>query len=240
MNKFSIMIVAMSMVGLANANNNSSHSNSWTGFYAGVDTGVVFNNTELRSQQLAFTNPSERCDTTSNFSSFFPGVHLGYMHQFPHYFVSGIEANVSFNTNQNNKLSCQCPDNPNVSDRFSFKNQMQSSIKGRGGPALNWNKNILLPYVTTGASFAHTGLSYKNEGGDLYAKSTTQTGWLIGGGIEWSFKHNWSLRAEYSHVDYGNMTKLKIPSVYGLVDPNGQAHIDLNTNNILVAISYWI
>ena len=79
-----------------------------------------------------------------------------------------------------------------------------------------------------------------NEGGDFYSKNTTRTGWLIGTGIEWSFRKNWSLRAEYAYVDYGNTLKLKIPSVYGLVDPNGNARVSLNTNSILVAINYWI
>lgn len=247
MNKFSILtksvVIAMGMVGMAYAHNNSSDYSSlssWTGFYAGVNEGAVFNHVQLRSQQLGFTNPSGHCNTSSDFSTFFPGIQLGYMYQFPNDFVSGIEANATFNTNQKNTLSCTCPDNPDVSDRFSMRNQMQSSIKGRVGRALNWNKSILLPYLTAGASFVNTGLSYQNEGGDFYSNNTTQAGWLIGAGIEWSFRQNWSLRAEYAYADYGNTIKLGIPSVYGLVDPNGNARVALNANSILLAINYWI
>jgi outer membrane immunogenic protein len=117
---------------------------------------------------------------------------------------------------------------------------MQSFIKGRGGRALHWNQNLFLPYVTAGAGLVNTGLTYRNEGGNYYAKNTTQAGWLIGTGIEWFFKQNWSLRAEYSYVNYGNTIQLSIPNVYGLIDPNGNAHVDLNANNILLAINYWI
>lgn len=90
-----------------------------------------------------------------------------------------------------------------------------------------------------GASFANAGLTYKNEGSDYYSQNTTQAGWLIGAGIEWSFRQNWSLRTEYSYVNYGNAIHLKIPSIYGLLDPNGNARVNLNANNLLVAINYW-
>lgn len=245
MNIFSIItsgvVIAMSMVEVAYADHNSSlYTRHWTGLYAGINEGFVFNKIKLRSQQLGFTNPSGTCNTNSDLVTFSPGIQLGYMYQFPNYLVSGIEANVTFNTNQNDRLGCSCPDNPNISDRFSFKNQMQSSIKGRLGRALNGNKGLVLPYLILGASFANVGLTYLNEGGDYYSKDIKQAGSLIGAGIEWAFKQNWSLRAEYSYVNYGNTLSLKIPSVYGLLDPKGTARVDLNCNNISIAINYWI
>jgi len=238
MNKFSIIakgvVIAIGMVGIVYADN------SWTGFYAGVNAGLAFNHARLTSQQLGFTNPGENCNTSSDVSTFFPGMQFGFMHQSPNDLVSGIEANIAVNTNQKNTLKCNCPENPDVSDRFSFRNQMQNSVKGRVGRAMNWNNNILLPYLTAGASFANVGLTYKNEGGDYYSDKATQAGWLIGAGIEWAFRQNWSLRAEYYYADYGNTIKLNIPSVYGLVDTNGHAHVDLSSNNVIVAINYWI
>jgi len=238
MNKLLVMakcvVITMSMMGIAYADN------TWTGFYAGVNAGSAFNHVQLKSQQLGFTDTSENCNTSSDFSTFFPGIQLGFMHQFPNDLVSGIEANITVNTNQKKTFKCSCPENPDVSDRFSFRNQMQNSIKGRVGRALDWNKNILLPYLTAGVSFANVGLTYKNEGGDYYSENSTQSGWLIGAGIEWAFMQNWSLRAEYYYADYGNTIKLNIPSVYGLLDTNGHAHAELSSNNIVVAINYWI
>ena len=247
MKKLSTLIkslgIGMSMLGIALADNDTYHyssSNSWTGLYGGIDAGFTFNNVQLRSQQLGFTNPSENCNISSDFSTFFPGIQVGYLYQYPNDFVWGIETNVTFNANQNDTLNCRCPYNSYVSDRFSFKNQMQTSIKGRGGHALNWNKSLLLSYLTAGASFVNAGLNYTNEGGDFYSKNTTPTGWLIGAGIEWSFRRNWSLRAEYAYMDYGNAIQLKIPSVYDLIDPNGNARVALTTNTISVAINYWL
>lgn len=238
MKKISIMakgvVIAVGMVGIAYADN------TWTGFYAGVDAGVVVNDVQLRSQQLGFTNPGEHCNANSDFSTFFPGIQAGYKYQFPNYLVAGIEANITFNTTQKEVLHCVCPINTYVSDRFTFRYQLQNAIKGQVGRVINWNQSNVLPYVTAGASFAKVRLSYHNEGGDYYSSHVTQPGWLIGAGIEWAFLQYWSLAAEYAYLDYGNTITLNIPSVYSLRDPNGKAHVDLRSNNVVVAINYWI
>lgn len=245
MNKFLIMIMTtMNIVGIAYADENPSpyslNRNNWTGLYAGMNAGVLTNHIQLKSQQLGFTNPSGTCDLSSDFSSFSPGIQLGYLHQFPNYLVSGIEANATFNTNQKDRLSCQCPFNSNVSDSFSFKNQRQNALKARMGLALTWKKSLLLPYLTAGVSFATVGLTYENEGGDYDSKNIMQAGWLLGAGIELAVGQHWSLRAEYAYADYGNTIKLNIPSVYGLADPNGNARANLNSNNVALALNYWI
>lgn len=232
MKKISIIAaITMSMAGIAHA--------EWTGLYAGVNAEYVFNHEELKSQQLGFTAPSENYNTSSDFSTFSSGGQLGYVYQFPNTFVTGIEAGVSFNANQKNTLNSKSEFNSDVYDRFALKDRMQASIKGRVGRALSWNNNNLLPYLTAGASFADLALTYKNEGGDHYSQSTTRTGWLIGAGMEWAFMQNWSVRAEYYYVDYGNAIELNIPSVYGLVDTNGNARVNLSSNNIAVAVNYW-
>lgn len=222
-------ILTMGMVGAA-------HADRWTGFYAGANVGAVFNDTQVKSQQLGFTSPNETCNVSSDVASFSPGIQLGYMYQFPNDVVSGIEANIGFNTNQKHTLNCSSEFNPNVYDRFTFKNQLQTAIKGRVGYALS----NLLPYLTAGASFANVGLTYKNEGSDYYSNTNTKAGWLIGAGIEWPFMAHWSLRAEYYYVGYGNAINLKIPSIYGLEDPDGNARVNLSANNVVVAINYWI
>lgn len=229
------VMIAMSMIGIAHADNNN-----WTGLYAGVDAGLAFNNAQLTSQQLGFTNPSETCNQNSDFSTLSPGIQLGYLYQFPNDFVSGVEVNATFNKYQKHTFNCSSEFNPEVYDRFKFRNQMQTSIKGRVGHVEEWNKNRFLPYLTLGASFAKVGLSYENEGGDYYSDTNTQLGWLIGGGVEWAFMEHWSLRAEYYFVDYGNAINLDIPTVYGLDDSNGNGHVDLSSNNIVLALNYWV
>ncbi len=246
MNKFLVIakgvIIVMGMVGIAHANNNALDNsvNNWTGFYAGANGGFSFNNAKVKSQQLAFTNPNEACNTTSDYSTFSPGIQLGYLYKFSNAYVTGIEANATVNIDQKDRLGCTSEFNSAVYDRFTFRNQMQTSIKGRVGRDLNWNNNTLLPYLTGGASFARVGLTYKNEGEDYYSNNNTQVGWLLGAGIEWAFQKQWSVRAEYYYLAYGKIISLKIPNLYGLEDPNGKAHINLSSNNVVVALNYWI
>lgn len=90
-----------------------------------------------------------------------------------------------------------------------------------------------------GGSLANLGVSYADEGGDYYSKNSTQPGWLVGAGLEWRFKNAWSVRAEYYYTAY-NSFDMSIPVTYGLADPNGNARVKINDNNIRVAINYWI
>jgi outer membrane immunogenic protein len=236
------VVITMGIVGVAYADQGfAQHSllNSWTGFYVGANAGIAFNNVRLNVQQLGFSSLSQTYNANSNFSTFFPGIQFGYMYQFANNLVSGIEANVTINTHQADTLTYPAPYNNPGYDQFSFKDRLQSSIKGRLGRALHWHKKILLPYVTAGVSFANVQLTYNNEGGDYYYKSTTAPGWLLGAGMEWAVNANWSLRAEYSYIDYGSAINMNIPSVFGLIDPNGVAHAKLSSNNIAVSVNYW-
>jgi outer membrane immunogenic protein len=43
--------------------------------------------------------------------------------------------------------------------------------------------------------------------GDTYAgtASSTRAGWTVGGGMEWLFMPNWSLKWEYLYIDLGKL-----------------------------------
>lgn len=232
MKKTSLLVMLM-LSGAAQANH------QWAGLYMGLEGGLSFNDAQLKSQQLGFTNLNDTCNVNSNYPSLFSGLQLGYLFQLRNAYVAGVETNVTFNTNQNADLNCNSNIDAFVYDGFTLNNQMQVSVKGRIGRDLTWHNQTLLPYLTAGASFANTSLIYQNEGGDYFINNPTQIGWLIGAGIEWGFKQHWSLRAEYYYVDYGNI-HLNLPSVYDLQDPNGHARVNLSSNNVALAVNYWI
>jgi outer membrane immunogenic protein len=80
-------------------------------------------------------------------------------------------------------------------------------IYGKAGVA--WaNTNYTDNWAVTGgpALFSGTG-------------SSTQTGWTVGTGIEWAFWNNWSVKAEYDYLDFGNKTV----TLNGSVLPGGAA-----------------
>lgn len=213
----------------------SAHAEDWTGYYVGPELGVAFNQADLDSNQLGFTNQNGTCNENSHFANFYPGLHIGYLHVFNSKLVLGAEGNFSYNINKDKTLECDCPTNANVTDKFSLKNRYQASLRGRIGYAMNVG---LLPFLTLGGSIADLRLNYKNEGGDHYSTNSTKTAWLIGAGLAWPISDAWSIGLEYFYSDYSTL-KMKIPSIYGLLDANGGANLRLSTNNIELSINYW-
>jgi outer membrane immunogenic protein len=207
----------------------------WSGFYGGLSLGGNFSSAELHSNQLGFINPDGSCNVDASLSSFFPGVQFGYLHQYRSNLVVGVEADFSYNTQERSTITCPCPENFIAQDKFTARNTLQGSLRGRLGYALNSN---LLPYISAGVSFADMGIRYANEGGDVYSKSATQAGWLVGAGLEWGFSDKLTVRGEYYYKAY-NSLNIPVPSVYGLSDANGAGHLNFNDNTVRVALNYW-
>jgi outer membrane immunogenic protein len=207
----------------------------WTGFYGGINLGGKFASADLRSNQLGFINPDGKCNVNSSIDSFFPGVQFGYLHQFESNVVLGVEGDFTYNTQNRTNITCPCPTFSPIKDRFRAENLLQGSLRGRLGYAVKGN---LLPFVSVGVSFADMGIKYSNEVGNSYNKTATQAGWLAGAGLEWGFSDDLSVRAEYYYSAY-NKLNIAIPSVYGLTDLNGGAHLNLNDNTVRVALNYW-
>jgi outer membrane immunogenic protein len=66
-------------------------------------------------------------------------------------------------------------------------------------------------YSGSRGSFSHTFVGGGN-------KSSTLVGWNVGGGLEWMFMPNWSLKAEAIYWNMGNMT---LPTVAFAAAPEG-------------------
>jgi outer membrane immunogenic protein len=45
-------------------------------------------------------------------------------------------------------------------------------------------------------------------GATLFSESKIHSGWTVGGGLEYGFAQNWSLKGEYMFASYGNETYL--------------------------------
>jgi len=89
-----------------------------------------------------------------------------------------------------------------------------ATIRGRAGFAFD----RVLVYATGGAAFAQfkiakdfawdfaDGCPVVNVLNDCHVggRNSTQTGWVVGGGVEWALSGNWSIKGEYLHADFGN------------------------------------
>ena len=89
-----VVMLAMSLMNVAYADNLPL-----TGYYAGVNTGVAFNDATVTAQQLGFTNASNTCNKNAGYSNALSGVQLGYLYQFSNAIISGVEINTTMLAN---------------------------------------------------------------------------------------------------------------------------------------------
>jgi opacity protein-like surface antigen len=204
----------------------------WTGAYVGASIGVAWTGSHLSANSNNFssgaTSYSENIDATDAD----PGAQLGYLYQFDEHWVGGIEGDFTYPASNSSKIhgadDCGCY------DKFTVRNNVQGSLRLRGGYAFD---NIF-PYITTGVSFGSLGLYYNNELNNAYSTSTTQTGWVLGGGVEYGVMENMSVRAEYLYTDYGSALNMNLPVIGSAYDAAGSAHADMSVNVLRAAFNY--
>ena len=63
-------------------------------------------------------------------------------------------------------------------------------------------------YATGGFAYGHVNNTAEDVGNVAYNANTskTQTGWTAGGGLEYAFTNNWTVRVEGLYVDLGTTT----------------------------------
>jgi outer membrane immunogenic protein len=92
-------------------------------------------------------------------------------------------------------------------------------VYAKGGGA--WVRDeFTLTAVGTGATLANT--------------TTNQSGWTVGGGVEWAFAGNWSAFAEYNYLDFGTPSVNFTSGIGGTVPVN----VKQNINSFMVGVNY--
>jgi outer membrane immunogenic protein len=107
--------------------------------------------------------------------------------------VLGAEAN-GFWTNSDGQASC-----PNPAFTCHTRYNWIATAGFRGGFVAG--RSLL--YLKVGKAWSE-GHHEVTTGGNLYTSiDKIRTGWMAGGGWEFSFAYNWSVRAEYQYLDFG-------------------------------------
>jgi outer membrane immunogenic protein len=184
---------------------------SWTGCYVGGFVGGAFPERDVTNFDrgispafaVAYNDGINHSWITGLDSSFIGGGTLGCNYQWPGTsFVVGIEGEVGF---LSMKGSAADPLSPALDTFASTRvGDWYGMITGRVG----WAINTVLLYGKAGAAFIdveHNVIDACNTGacgGALIATgfSDTKTTWTAGGGIEWAFAPNWTVKAEYMFI----------------------------------------
>jgi outer membrane immunogenic protein len=199
---------------------------SWTGFYAGLNAGGVWGNTDInyRASDFGYSGPAGAAFLDSGVSGkiqssgFTGGGQIGYNYQFDRV-VLGIEADLEYTGLSGSRFvtllvppALQGP----VTDTFvqSMQSKWLSTVRGR----LGFANGPWLLYATGGLAIAN--VSYSDFGffptipsTNAASKSETRAGWTVGAGAEWMFASNWSVKAEYLYVDLGTTSYTSVNSV---------------------------
>lgn len=167
-----------------------SPANSWTGFYAGVNGGYAF---DALGKHGGIEDDGG-----------FGGGQIGYNWQgalgLSRMLVLGIEADFEGadiyssgnGTLRNLSTGVTYPDfHKKSADDFG-------TVRGRIGLA----RERMLFYFTGGFAYGEESNSFLNLSNQNFYKAVgTQTGYVLGGGVEYKISPSWSLKAEYQYVD---------------------------------------
>lgn len=202
---------------------------SWTGFYAGVNTGGGWSNTGVgydTSEQFV----REMFDTAANLpangdragsSGVLGGVQIGYNYQFAPAWVAGVEADFQFADINGSGSTSYFGGILASSANQSIRNF--GTVRARLGYLAT---DRLLVYATGGFAYAQLnsdvamtiapfavlaiigGTTSTNCGVGFtttcFAGSSNSLtpGWTVGGGLEYALGQHWSLKGEYLYARF--------------------------------------
>jgi outer membrane immunogenic protein len=190
---------------------------TWTGFYAGVNAGWVQNRTRVDNRGFANTGDDALLNTAfpARFGSatrdgFIGGVQAGYNQQFG-MFVAGIEADINWLGDRRSTTSTTRTVNfpPAVDVNVGTRSRMDwlGTARLRAGVAFD----RVMIYGTGGLAFGapnhRTTVSVAGVGTTRSGTSDDmKAGWTLGGGAEFAFTNNITMKAEYLYYDLGRTT----------------------------------
>jgi outer membrane immunogenic protein len=195
---------------------------NWSGFYIGVNAGYGWNNSQniavsgspliLVSQPatVPFTIPGLKPE------GWLAGGQIGWNYQVGR-IVWGIEADFQ-GADITNTRNIDLPAvGPLVRTSATEKIDFFGTVRGRVGFTAT---DRFLIYATGGLAYANVEDSANiNEffnapvpGRQFRASaSDIRYGWTVGGGLEWAFARNWSVKGEYLYYDLGSRPTLVGP-----------------------------
>lgn len=198
---------------------------TWTGFYAGVNAGYGFENNRNRNRNTYYgvTGPVYYGSSGSR-GGFVGGGQLGYNYQFTpgSGLVVGVETDLQYAGIGRNRKT-YVSGSPYAYGSSGSSGNYFGTVRGRLGYAFD----RFMVYGTGGFAYGDVGRDQTYYGAPLATatypyvgkKRGTQTGYAVGGGIEYAFTNHLSAKVEGLYVSLGSGSKntyaLATPVAYG-------------------------
>lgn len=163
---------------------------SFVGFYIGAHAGYAVG--DLTATLLDDVTTSVEPLTSHHARGGLAGVQLGYNVRFGST-VLGIEGDYSW-TDASGSATGDDGDVARARLRYL------ASVRGRAGIVMD----AMLLYATAGVGWGGADFRFRDvDGGPDTSFRLNASGIVFGGGAEFAFANNWSLRAEYLHYSFG-------------------------------------
>jgi outer membrane immunogenic protein len=240
MKRLVLVMIVLALMPIAISSVEAQPAGDWTGFYAGLNIGYGWSGHAVKvsgdpQTQTAIAIgivPSALADDPSGVVG---GVQAGYSHQI-RWLVLGVEADF-----QGADISARQSVSPSVPPFFTFTTTVEQdlgflgTLRGRIGitPAAG-----LLFYGTGGFAYGDVRLSGSVGNPGCIgicasgSRSGLETGWTVGGGVEYSFATRWSVKAEYLYYDLGSESLDISDSRFPGVVPRFRADFDGNVTRV--------
>jgi outer membrane immunogenic protein len=224
---------------------------SWTGFYIGANAGYGWGPANAIYVAPGPPNgflPIDQGAVSANGSAsldpkgFVGGGQIGYNWQFAPTSFLGVEADFqAFNLSDSFDGTFTTSEATPHITHTKVDADWLFTLRGRSGYALD----RLLVYGTGGLAVAKVNFEQTNSfpglaPTDSFSLSDTRSGWTVGGGVEYAFWDNWSVKAEYLYVDLGNISGTSTtPGIFVAVLPIQFSHnTDFKANIVRGGINY--
>ena len=163
---------------------------NWSGFYVGANFGGGWSSGSLN---IAGNSPY------GGLTEFIGGVQAGYNYQAGH-LLFGVEGDIDW-------ASFNHPTLP-VPTLGSVNQKWMSTLAGRVG----FVDDRWLVFAKLGGGWVQSDATV-NLPGSSWSGSNTNSGWLVGGGVEYGFKAHWTVKLEYDYLAPSNWTSATVPAV---------------------------
>jgi outer membrane immunogenic protein len=219
---------------------------TWSGCYVGGTVGGVWgsnSNSWAANPNSGFTPAgaaaiNSQTASTINHSGVIGGVEGGCNYQVSPWFVVGLEGDwqgTGLSGSNTGAVNFAGTTNPWTE---SWSSHWLATIRGRAGYAAGpW-----LFYVTGGGAFANVSfsdaISFPGSGSaNAASQSTTTSGWTLGGGVEWMFAPNWTVKGEYLYVDVPGTSFTSVNPAFANATIT-HTHGDLKESTARVGVNY--
>ncbi|MBI3702117.1 MAG: porin family protein [Afipia sp.] len=181
---------------------------NWTGFYVGAHIGAGFNSNDSLSQ-VGFAPALVR---SGDNASFLGGGQVGADYQFSPNWLVGIEGQISGLANNNRTFS----DGVAGGVTFTDKNDWLASVTGRLGYV--WGPGMI--YAKGGVAFRDNNNFAASAAALPAVVGQNDTGYTVGGGLEYMFAPAWSAKVEYQYYNFNTttVTSTAIPASFSYRD----------------------